>query len=544
MNLNETTPMEPFAGVAPTGIQLPLCEKTVTTDTGGDFSLPDYQPEIKRLLRIGVSVLPPARYAGNGSMDLGGTIDYFVMYMGNDDQLYCAPLSSEYRFTVPAEGEAESGTLGAEPTVCTCDIVPETTSGRVTAPRRLNLRCRLKAKVKIYGEKSLDCADESMLTPGSVERLEGQREVGRLFWGMGDLLELQDDVILSPSDGDLRVVCAEGQVMVTEATAGSHMVNCRGEVTVKLTVCPEVKPLAPDSSDTGSSNGGAGISPLPTVMLRKIPFAQAVEVEGVTPGCDCCAHGTCSELSVEVGEGQIHVDVGMILEVLAQRNELVKCTKDLYSTRTESVCKYVDYHPQKALKAQNGNFTLSDSVALSDAGIDPAARVADVIASASPEELIFDKGRYILTGVCRAQLLLCKDSEYNGAELSLPFRYEMEAPAGADATTVPAFDGCVTVVNCRARMDGERIGLDAELAVTLRVCASESMTALSGITFGSDIKRSRGEYVICFPAPTDTLWTVAKRYHAPLSVLSAANSLPPSAPDSPESLKDVGYLIV
>ena len=41
-------------------LQLPLCDKTVTSEVAGDFSLPDYQPEIKRLLRVSATVQPPS----------------------------------------------------------------------------------------------------------------------------------------------------------------------------------------------------------------------------------------------------------------------------------------------------------------------------------------------------------------------------------------------------------------------------------------------------------------------------------------------------
>ena len=89
------------------GIQIPLCDKTVLTEVAGDFSLPDYQPEIKRLLRIRPCVLPAAPYAGSGSAEFSGTLDYYVLYMGNDGGLYCAPLHTEYALSVPFEqGEA------------------------------------------------------------------------------------------------------------------------------------------------------------------------------------------------------------------------------------------------------------------------------------------------------------------------------------------------------------------------------------------------------------------------------------------------------
>jgi hypothetical protein len=96
-----------------------------------------------------------------------------------------------------------------------------------------------------------------------------------------------------------------------------------------------------------------------------------------------------------------------------------------------------------------------------------------------------------------------------------------------------------------ARMDGERVGIDAELAVSLRVHTPTPFTALTDVSLGNEVTRRRGEYVICFPSPTDTVWSVAKRYHAPMAALLAVNNLPAgSKADARESLEGVGYLIV
>ena len=71
------------------------------------------------------------------------------------------------------------------------------------------------------------------------------------------------------------------------------------------------------------------------------------------------------------------------------------------------------------------------------------------------------------------------------------------------------------------------------------------MLLLTDVGFGNEVTRRRGEYVICVPAPTDTVWSVAKRYHAPMAGLTAANNLPAGVKaDGRESLKGVGYLIV
>ena len=527
-------------------VQLPLPAQSLSTEVTGDFTLPDYQPEIKRLLRIGVNLLPPNGAGSNNSSELAGSMDYYVLYVGQDGGVYCAPLSTEYRLETKEKGDSGLlNTLG-EPMVYLCDLSSEVPVGRVTAPRRLHIRCKVKARARAYGECPLEGDSEEDPT---VETLTAEERVGRLYRALGENLALQDDILLSPADGEMRVVCAEGQVMITEATPALGLVNCRGEVTVKLTLAP-AETAAAFAMDTATP-----VEAIPlTVLQRKIPFSQAIEVEGVTPACSATARGYCTEISVQMEEGQLHVDLGVGCEARGQRNETVSYVKDLYSTRREGACRYTSYPAETALRALNGNFTLSDSLPLSEAGIDPAARVADVTASAIPEELTADpaKGRCVLTGKCRCHLLLVKDGEYAAAELALPFRYEFDdlglAPGltrMADRASSVAFDGDVTAIHCRARMDGERVGIDAELAVSLRTHAPAPFTALSDAGFGEEVTRRRGEYVICFPAPTDSVWSVAKRYHAPMAILTAANNLPAGVqPDGAESLEGVGYLIV
>jgi hypothetical protein len=137
-------------------VQLPLPAQSLSTEVTGDFTLPDYQPEIKRLLRIGVNLLPPNGAGSNTSSELAGSMDYYVLYVGQDGGVYCAPLSTEYRLETKEKGD--SGLLNAlgEPMVYLCDLSSEVPVGRVTAPRRLHIRCKIKARARAYGECPLE----------------------------------------------------------------------------------------------------------------------------------------------------------------------------------------------------------------------------------------------------------------------------------------------------------------------------------------------------------------------------------------------------
>lgn len=535
MNLHNATPAPSFdEPTTSMTVPVPLIDREEIIELSEDISLPDYQPEIKRLLRINTSVLPPTRYATADGVEVAGNLDYFVLYVGNDDGLYCAPLSAEYRAAIPWSKDLPSAVYNQSPGAATvlCDTTAEGVSGRVTAPRRLNIKTRLRSRIKAYGDV---IPDGAVPDNEPLERLTQRVTASRPSVALSELISLQDDVILPPSEhGEMRVVCAEGQVMITEATPSLNAINCRGEVTVKLILCPA-------EADDSDGNGTATPAAPPTVMLRKIPFTHEVELAEASPSHTAYAHGRCAELSVEMEDGHLHLELGVILEATAERNLTVAYTRDLFSTRREITCRYAQLPTARSIRCLNGNFTLSDSLSLAEVGIDPAAAVVDVTAVPEAEGVTMDDRRCVLNGTCRCHLLLFKDGEYTAAELTLPFRYEMDVrstePLPPDI--LPLFNGHLSAPLCRARMDGERIGIDAELAVALRLAAHCPVTTLAEASTGEEVTRRSGEYVICFPTPTDTLWSVAKRYHAPLAPLAAANGL-----TTTDSLDSVDYLIV
>ena len=500
------------------GIQIPLCDKTVLTEVAGDFSLPDYQPEIKRLLRIRPCVLPAAPYAGSGSAEFSGTLDYYVLYMGNDGGLYCAPLHTEYALSVPFEqGEA---------TLCMADVVPESVVGRVSAPRKLNIRCRLRSGVRIYGELPATEQTEGVVDPFSVERLQGEQTLAQIGCGVGDTVRLSEDILTDARGRNMRLVCAEGQVHVQEAVAGAGVINCRGEVELKLMMSAEEQGSLPD--------------PVPTYLVRKLPFAGSVEVASARPGSECCVVGTCAELSVAVEETYMHAELGVVLQARVMTNRPVLYTKDIFSTKRACECTYDAYALPVAIRALDGNFTQSDSVSLADAEIPVGCSIVDVCGSADAEQMSWERGRCTLSGTAHYVVLTYADGEVSPHEISMPWKYELEC-----AREPMEWRAHVQVLSCRARVDGERIGIDAEIACAAELWDHADVRVLREVRFGESADRTGGAFTVCYPSAQDSLWSVAKRYATALSAVRNANDLDAEAPaDAPESMQGCKYLIV
>lgn len=125
----------------------------------------------------------------------------------------------------------------------------------------------------------------------------------------------------------------------------------------------------------------------------------------------------------------------------------------------------------------------------------------------------------------------------------MPFRFEVGASGKEEV--IGDYSAQANVILCRARVDGERISVDAELAVSLAVMGESRFRMVTEARFGEKIDREASVYTVCYPSKDDTLWSVAKRYHRPVEAIAQINSLAGApAADSADSLSGVKYLLV
>ena len=114
-----------------------LCDRTVGCEVSGDFTLPDGQPEIRRLLAVNERVLPPAKYVSSSGVECNGTVDYSVLYVGTDGGLWSASFSSEYELEATAEEIAADMSCGVDTVT---GVWSEGVVTRVISPKRVSVR--------------------------------------------------------------------------------------------------------------------------------------------------------------------------------------------------------------------------------------------------------------------------------------------------------------------------------------------------------------------------------------------------------------------
>ncbi|MBR2622420.1 MAG: DUF3794 domain-containing protein [Clostridia bacterium] len=504
-------------------LQLPLCDKTVTSEVAGDFSLPDYQPEIKRLLRVSATVQPPSHYVGGGSAEFSGTVDFCMIYAGSDGKMYCFPTSSDYVFRVPLEAGADFDLNDG--LICYAMCEPEAVISRVSGPRRMNVKCRLKARVRAYASYLLEEKRRGASgTECGEERLWQQAETAVSAYAQGEPFMVSDEILLDRESGqsdDWRIVSGDAQVMINEALCGNGRINCRGEVVLKLMLQQE----------------GEGQDPV--IVWRKLPFNHEMSADSAMIGGEAVVNGYCTELNLSMQEGRVLCEVEVVPEAHCQRGETLTYTADWYATGCESSCGFEQVLLPRALRCINGNVTQSESKPIEDWGIGNDMRVVDVAGQASMDTVTWDRGRYVISGACRYTLILATpDNEMTVKDIELPWRYVVDGAPAEEMTL--QYEGRAQVLSARARMDGKRLAIDAELGVCARLWTQQEIRVVTSMAIGERLERSAGEMILCYPSREDTLWSVGKKYGCAIDRLVVKNRLnDEKRADDRASLSDV-----
>lgn len=508
-------------------LQMPILDKTVTSDVTGDFSLPDYQPEIKRLLRVSATVQPPSHYVGGGFAEFSGTVDYCILYAGNDGRVYCFPTSADYAFRLPLEAGTAFDLSGG--LLCYADCETEHTIGRVAGPRRISVKSRIGARIKAYGNYLQEYKCQGRLPAGcGQEKLLLESEIGVCGYGVGTPLTLSEEISPEslPEQEEWRIISGDAQVVIHEATCETGRVAARGEAVVKLMLQRE------------SENSQ------PVCMYRKLPFGGDISVEGLMAGGEAAVTGTCSELGLSLEQGRILCDVRIILHAKTWHKQMLSYIADWYATGCESECLTTDMTHPVGIRCINGSVTQSESRTLEELGLTKDMRVIDIAGVVLQDRTLCERGRVIVTGKCRYSLiLLMPDGDMVVKEIDMPMRYVADAPIEAD--TPVDCEAVLRVLSVKARGDGQRLSVDAEVGVSLALTGKRTIRPVCKASIGAPKEKSPGRMTLCFPSRSDTLWSVGKRYARPIEELAEINGLQDEKrADDRASLSEVHVMVV
>ncbi len=498
------------------GAQKKLSLLAVTTDTvttheiSEEFNLPDYIPEVRKMLTVRAGVLPESKYLadkGSGSqLDFGGTVTYLVIYTDDEGNLCSTPLSSAYE---------ASTQLSAHPETVLIDTVVDNTSLRVNAPRRLTIKTRLKSRILGFEKRTLE---ESITPKSSADEMYLQRagkqikamEISQVCLQnirMSDKLDMQGHKNAKP------IWCDAG-LAITECKAQNKSILVRGEATVKC-IC--------------QTEDGA------ITLTKALPIVEEIEAENSAVGDISSVNGRCISLSIsnEMNDdtNQLFFDLSCELEGIVSHNREEYVTSDCYSTKCETEASYKIIDTYSTVKSQNVSFTVSEVLKRKN---NEAKEIIEIIANPVCEKTEIKGQKASMLGKLELNIIGKGEEKENGEveyindTYDLPFRY--------DTDLGKAYDECIvrnnlSVGNINGRYDTDKLFINCEVFLAQDIIEKSKVEALDTAVIKKDreIKNDSACVRVYFPKDGDTLWEIAKKYHTTVSQITEQNEIEASS---------------
>ncbi len=462
-----------------------------------EFMLPDYMPEVRRIVSCSATVLPDSRYIDQNGVTLSGIVVYTVLYIGDDGGLNSAPLSTEYTHVCPVR--RDEGDLSGASLCCKTQL--ESVVCRATAPRALKITSRLKSKLFYINELAPESAitatgDEGTEKVSSADESSIERRCRTV-----ESVNVRFVSGTGSSSGEMqipdgaKIISCIGRAAVFDTQVDGSAVSLRGDTYVEC-LCLE-------------SDGRY------TTVRAKAPLEERITTDGTLSSSEApataSASARCASVNLNGGTDSVY-SWNMEYDIDATVAQKCSCEiiDDAYSTKYACNITHSDADALRVLMNRNQRLSISGSKQL----IGSTDRsIALVSGRASIENAEVDpNGQLTLCGVCTVSVVCIGDGDAVSEDVQIPVRLPCDCRRTSGAHPYMITD--TEVISADARIDGDRLSVNAELSITPLILESTEERFIGEISLdhASPVSDRGGNVTVYFPKPDETLWDIGKHY--------------------------------
>lgn len=288
-------------------------ELTLTQEETAETIVPDYCPDIARIIQTDGKVYLHSRELRDGKAELSGTLRVTVLYTP-DGESGIRTLEFAIPFTAESDGRALPGCQHL-----TVETETEFLEARMLNPRKIFTHCKLVTHVTGYQRKPLVfCSDTEAEPELQVEKRQEEQHAILLTHIAEKDFTFTEEMNLSPGrEGAAELLTSQVSSTVTETKIVGSKLIFKGVFSISL--------LYRDN------NGSCGF------VTSELPFSQIMEVEGAVEGSAASMQlqltGTDLQIDGDDPEGrQIAVTLYLHATALLREEQELTLLSDLYST--------------------------------------------------------------------------------------------------------------------------------------------------------------------------------------------------------------------
>ena len=484
----------------------------VICESSGEYSLPDYNGDIKKILHVGTSVIPSGKFLDGDSGEFSGIISYDVVYLDGENNVTHLGFTTDYEMAVRCSGDRF---MEAD-----IDTSIDNYNLRPVGPRKLSAKAVLSSTAHIMEREELIYEGDTF-TEGEPEVLTEEARVRTCFFDRSGEREWAEE--LEHLEG---VIADEVEILFTgcdvkidereiSQSGGSHC----GELTVfSLVKCGSEAPYR---------------------IEKTIPFKDSFFTSGELPEpfnagesfvlSDVTVTSLGASVNAEEDGSSIAVSVITEGKMRVSTNTPVMLVRDCYLTecKTENEKEELVYSELVGAVARTEKFVSELDRAAAGAQEVRNFILASARARVNSTEVMENSLK--IGGELRFSGIACEVSEtgevsYSNMKIDVPFEQKVNVgchiPKGARA------ECDVSATSAALSVEGDSLVASAVLDIAASVVSDKRASYVcTSLKCEERYESDPVLLTVYYPEPDETLFDIAKKFHKSQISVAATNSI-------------------
>lgn len=473
-----------------------------------DITLPDYCPDIQRILKCQIQPIINLRTVNQDRLDIEGNVKVKLMYLDEDKKvLRCFDYSSPFSISLDIKNFEDDM---INPIIKTKAKV-EYVNCRAVSPRRLNVSgafsINAKVSYKTFKSISTEINNDTIEQKNQIEASSEIINQGEKPFSINEILEITDG---KPKIGN--IIRSEVTPVIYESRTIANKLVLKGEIIVKVM-------YKADLEENQIEN-----------MEYSLPLSQIIDMEGLEDDTKCMTSIEVLESNIEPrtdssGEDTlIECELKLLASIVAYKERNINIISDVYSKEYELNTEYKNITLQKILEPLKINCEFSEEIDISDKDIKEICCIFNdinqVSATVQDDDICF-KGKY---NIC--MIISNQNDELMYIEKMMDFvhMYRMECPKEN-----LQLDSDIKITSINYRIKGpSQIEVKVMAEMNTEVIQNQSIKCLDYITSDESKKRIKDEkasIIIYYAQKGESIWDIAMNYASSVRDIKEANDI-------------------
>lgn len=466
-----------------------------------DFVLPDYLPDIVRILKCSITPRIVSRTLSGTSLSIEGTAVAEVLYVAPEEEPRCAVYRCPFSKVVELARAAPDADIMISSSISYVNC-------RAVSQRRLDIRGAVVLKIQAANRVSCELTGDAQ--GAGIQLKKRVFPVSRLCACVQQALSIHEEIEL-PADNppvlSILKTCAHASVSDCKLISGKIIL--KGELHLHMLY------LCDQESKT-----------LNTVE-QMLPFSQILDVEGVDEDCACdidlcvCSCELTPQQEYEENT-TLTLDCELCVTAKIRREEEIMSVCDVFSTLFESGCEQSQLQFEHVVSRPRESFSHHSELDLPQ----EMASLCDSWCDMKIASTQVTEGK----AVCRIQMditMLAYDVEHNLLCITARDEFDQEMVLSSTPMTLE-YTPHLNLISSSGTLEGEKAAFSVECELFGEAVTRVSESIVSRVTVDEEKPKSRDKDIaltIYYADAGEQIWDIAKRYNTAVEQVMSENDL-------------------